>query len=142
MRPIAASAAVVVLVALALAACGTSKEAQAKDKVCSARADISKQVGKLKGMSLSAAVTGQAKDSLSAIRKDLKQIADAQGDLKGERKRQVQDANRAFMDKVKSTASNIGAAGSIGGAASQLSSAFQDLAAAYQQTLAKIDCSS
>jgi Tfp pilus assembly protein PilP len=139
MRPIAAS--VAVLVALALAACGTSKEAQAKDKVCSARADISKQVDKLKGMSLSAAVTGQAKDSLSAIRKDVQQIADAQGDLKGQRKRQVQDANQAFAEKVRSTASDIGSAGSISGAASQLSSAFQDLAAAYRQTLAKVDCS-
>jgi hypothetical protein len=139
MRPTAVLA--VAAAVLALAACGTSKETQAKNQVCSARADISKQVDKLKGVQLSAGAIGQVKSSLSAIQKDVKQIADAQGDLKGQRKSQVQAANQAFAQKVKSTASNLGSAGSITGAASQLSTAFQDLATAYKQTLAKVNCS-
>ena len=48
-RPAAAGVAAL-LAALALAACGDSKEEKAQQSVCDARADISKEVDKLKGL--------------------------------------------------------------------------------------------
>src|SRR4051812_10717043 len=80
MRPIAS----VIPLALAamLAACGgQSKQEKAQSQVCTARADISKQVKTLKGLTLSTATTSQAKSSLQAIRDDLGKIRSAQGDL-------------------------------------------------------------
>ena len=142
MKPVGAL--LLLLAAVALGACGgQSKETKAKNQVCDARADISKQVNTLKGLTPSLANAGQAKSSLQAISDDLKKIADAQGDLNGARKSQVSAANQEFKSKVKDVAANLGTSLAAGGdAKSQLSAAFDDLAATYQRTFAKVDCSS
>ena len=129
--------------ALAFGACGGSSKADdAKNQVCSARADISKQVDTLKGLTVSTATTSQIKDSLKAIQNDLGQIKAAQGDLKGQRKSQVQAANEAFTTQVKTITSELGKSLSGANAKTQLTTAFQDLAKSYQQTFAKVDCGS
>jgi hypothetical protein len=70
---------VVVLVpALGLAACGQSAADKAKSQVCSARADINKQIDYLKGLTLQTATTTGIKNSLTAIGNDLTKIKDAQ----------------------------------------------------------------
>ena len=83
--------------ALALSGCGgsssSSKQDDAKAQVCDARADISKQVDTLKGLTVSAATLDQIQTSLKAIDSDLKKIAGAAGDLKGDDKSQLQQAN-------------------------------------------------
>ena len=55
MRPYIASLLLVLIAALALGACGESKEDKAKSTVCDARADIGKQVDKLKGLTITTA---------------------------------------------------------------------------------------
>jgi hypothetical protein len=97
---------VVALGVLGLAACGggTSKSEKASDQVCSARSDTSKQVTTLKGLTLSAASADQITKSLQAIGDDLTQIKNAQGDLKPDRKKQVQSANQAFEESVNAAA--------------------------------------
>jgi uncharacterized protein YjbJ (UPF0337 family) len=141
MKPIGAL--LLLLAAAALGACGgESKETKAQNQVCDARADISKQVNTLKGLTPSAVNVSQVKTSLKAIRDDLGKITSAQGDLSGARKSQVSSANQEFKSKVQDVASNLGRSLSIGEAKTQLSAAFDDLAATYRRTFAMVDCSS
>ena len=127
--------------ALALAGCGESAQDKAKKQVCSARDDIQKQVNQLRNLTASTATTSGVKDSLTAIQNDLKQISDAQSDLSGDRKQQVQQANDKFVSEFKSITQNLGTNLSLSGAKTQLTAAAQQLAAAYQSSLAAIDCS-
>ena len=132
---------VVVLVpALALAACGQSAADKAKGQVCSARADINKQIDYLKGLTLKTATTTGVKNSLKAIGDDLAKIKDAQPQLNAERKQQVQSANQAFRAELESVVNNVGTNLSISNAEAQLKTAVQQLAQSYQQTLAAINC--
>ncbi len=144
MRPAAFTAflAIALIVALAAAGCGESKEEKATKQVCSARADISKQVDTLKGLTVSTATTDQIRTSLQAIRADLAKITDAHGDLSGQRKQQIQTANQAFSSQVKSIASELGTSLSLSSAKEQLTAALQQLGSSYEQTLARVDCGS
>jgi uncharacterized phage infection (PIP) family protein YhgE len=142
MKPIAVLASV--FAALALAACGgggKSESEKAQDTVCNARADISKQINTLKGLSVSTANLAQVESSLRAIDRDLQQITAAQGDLKGDRKREVQQANQEFVNQIKNIASTMTTAGSLSQAKQQATAALQQLATVYEQTFAKITCS-
>jgi hypothetical protein len=134
--------AVAVAAALGLGACGgTSKADKAKNNVCDARADISKQIDTLKGLTISTATTSQIRSSVQAISDDLKTITESHGDRNDERKSQVQQANEQFTAQVKDLASTIGRSTSLSSARTQLTSAFQQLGTTYQQTFAKVDCS-
>lgn len=126
--------------ALGLAACGQSAADKAKSQVCSARADISKQIDYLKGLTLQTATTTGVKNSLKAIGDDLTKIKDAQPQLSSERKQQVQSANQAFRTELESVVNNIGTNLSISNAGAQLKTAVQQLAQSYQQTFAAINC--
>lgn len=126
---------------LAVAACGESKQDKAKNQVCSARDDISKQVSSLKALTPATVTADKVKTSLTAIQDDLKKIAGAQGDLNDARKKQVQEANAAFGSALSSIASDLGSSLSIADARTKLSTALADLSTAYQQSFAKVDCS-
>ena len=141
MRPYIASLLLVLLAALALGACGESKEDKAKSTVCDARADIGKQVDKLKGLTITTASASAAQESLKAINSDLSKIKDAQGDLSDDRRQQVETANKAFTSQLQSIAASLGSSTSLSDAKSQLSSALQQLATAYKTSFARVDCS-
>jgi hypothetical protein len=142
MRP--ATVLLAVLFAFALEACGggsgSSKEDKAKQQVCSARADMAKQVDALKGLTLSTATLATVQTSLKAIDDDLKKIKNATGDLSGDNKSQLQKANQEFVTKVNSIASSLLKTSSLSQAQSQATAALQQLADAYQQTFAKFSC--
>jgi hypothetical protein len=127
--------------AVGLTACGESSQDKAKSQVCDARADISKQVNERKGLTLATATVDGVKENVQAIQDDLGKITDAQGDLNADRKKQVQAANQAFTEQVKSIASSVGSSLSLSEAGTQLKTATTQLATSYQQTLGKIDCS-
>jgi hypothetical protein len=132
---------VVVLVpALALAACGQSAADKAKSQVCSARSDIDKQLRYLQGLTLATATTTGIQNSLKAIGNDLTKIKDAQPQLTAERKQQVQSANQAFRTELETVVNNIGTNVSLSNAGTQLKTAVQQLARSYQQTFAAINC--
>lgn len=122
------------------AACGESDEDKAKSQVCDARADIQKEVDALAGTTLATADTDQIKDSLKAIDDDLRDIADAQGDLTPDRKQQVETATQAFAAQVRTTAKQVVRGLTGADAKAQVKAAFDDLAASYKQALAPIDC--
>ncbi len=127
---------------VALAGCGQSAQEKATSQVCDARADISKQVDTLSALTPTTATTDQISSSLKAIGTDLKQIANAQGDLNDERASQVKDANQQFSSTVKSTLSTVVTSTSASDAKQQLSSALSALKTSYQDTFAKVDCPS
>ena len=91
-------------------------------------------------MTLSTATTSEIRESLTTIGNDLTKIKDAQGELDGQRKSQVQQANQAFESQLKSIRSTLGSTTSLSDAEAQLSQAFQQLASAYEDTFSKIDC--
>src|SRR4051794_19058890 len=139
------TAAFLVVLALALSACGsggasTSKQDKAKDQVCSARDDIGKQVDTLKGLTLSAGTVSTLQTSLKAIDDDLTTIKNSVGDLTAGDKSKLQEANQTFVSKVNSIASSLSKSTSLNQAQSQAKDALQQLASAYQSTFAKFDC--
>jgi hypothetical protein len=140
MRPYIVFALIAVLAALGVGACGESKQDKAKSTVCGARADISKQVDQLKGLTASTVTLDGVQNSLKAISSDLSKIKDAQGDLSGSRRQQVQDATKTFTSQVQSIVGSVGKSTSLSEAKTQLTSALQQLGNAYKQSFAKVDC--
>jgi hypothetical protein len=136
------SIALLLLVAgLAVAACGESEQDKASTKVCDARADIKKQVDELSGLTITTATVDGVTANLKAIRSDLGKIADAQGSLNDDRKKQVQSANQAFKAQMTSLAASVGKSLSLADAESQLRTALAQLSDSYKKTLGQIDCS-
>jgi hypothetical protein len=129
-----------ILIASALTACGESDEQKAQTTVCDARADISKQVDALKGLTPATFSTDAVSQSLRAIRTDLSEIKGAQGDLSDDRRREVESANQAFTSQVEGIVKQIGSSVTASDAASTITSAFQQLGSSYEQTFARIDC--
>ena len=127
---------------LAAAGCGQSSADNAKSQVCDARSDIQKQVKELRNLTPATATTSGVKDSLTAIRNDLKKIADAQPNLSEERKQEVQNANSEFKSQFTSIVSDLGTNLSLSDARKQLQSAAQRLASVYEASFAKVDCGS
>ena len=139
MKPSVAIA--VLLASFVVSACGgESAEEKAQASVCDARAGISEQVDKLKGMTLATATTSEIRNSLTAIRDDLAKIKNVQADLGDERKSQVREANDAFESQVRSIVTTLGTTTSLSDAKAQLGQALDQLASTYQDTFAKVDC--
>jgi hypothetical protein len=140
MKPSIVVVLLAVLATLAVSACGESKQDKAKGTVCDARADIGKQVDKLKGLTVSTVTAAGVQGSLNAISSDLSKIAGAQGDLSADRRKQVQDATKTFTSQVQDIAGSVGKSTSVSDAKAQLTSALQQLGDAYKQSFAKVDC--
>jgi hypothetical protein len=132
---------VFVVTAALAAGCGESKTEKAQKQVCSARSDIKTQVDKLSSLTLTTASVDGVKQSVKSIQSSLKQIADAQGTLKGARRDQVESATNTFKGQVTSIAQGLTSNLSLSEAATQIKAAGQQLATSYQQSLGKINCS-
>jgi hypothetical protein len=126
---------------LVLAGCGQSAEEKAKAQVCEARADISKQITTLSGLTLSTSSVTQVKTSVEAIAADLKKIQGAQANLNPARKQQVEAATNTFEAQLTAIVNDLTSNLSLTNAASQVKSAVTQLTTSYKQTLAPISCS-
>ena len=89
---------------------------------------------------MSAATLDQIQTSLKAIDSDLKKISGAAGDLKGDDKSQLQQANKEFVTQINNIASSLVKSTSLSQAQSQAKDALSQLADAYKQTFAKFSC--
>ena len=136
----ACSALAVVVLALALGACGESSEEKAQSTVCDARADIGKEVNTLKGLTPATVTTDAVTQSLDAIKNDLKDISGAQSDLSSDRRSEAEAANKAFASSIEGIASEIGTSLSASDAKAALVAALQQLAASYEETFAPLNC--
>jgi hypothetical protein len=136
----ACSALAVVMLALALGACGESSEEKAQNTVCDARDDIGKQVDQLKSLTPATVTTDAVTQKLDAIRNDLKDISDAQSDLSSDRRSEAEAANKAFTTSVQETASQLGSSLSASDTKAEVVTALQQLEASYQKTFAQLNC--
>ena len=128
----------------ALAACGESAQDKAKARVCDARNEISKQVAKLQGLTLSSNTVNEVKTSVEAIGDSLKKIKDAQPDLEPARKQQIETATKTFEAEVKTIATEVTSnlsASSLETGLKKAKSALGTLASDFSQTLGPVSCS-
>ena len=126
--------------ALALTACGTSKEDKAKAQVCEARDDIRKQVTELQNITAGTPTPAALKGVLDAIGNDLKQIKNAQPDLKSERQAAVKKAKDQFESDLTQITANFAKNMSLTNARERLVQVSTSVALAFQSTLQPIDC--
>ena len=139
----ACSALAVVMLALALGACGDSGESdeeQAQKTVCDARDDIGKQVDDLKSLTPATVTADAVVQNLDAIDKDLNAMNDARSDLSSDRRSEVEAANKEFESSVEGIASDLGSSLSASDAKAGIVTALQQLAASYQKAFAKLNC--
>jgi hypothetical protein len=125
---------------LALAGCGESAQAKAKQQVCTARGDLVKQITTLSALTLSSSSANAAKASFEAIGRDVTQIKNAQPKLGSPLKAQVETATHSFVAQVNSIAAGLTSNLSLRNAETQFKSALSQLATAYNQTLASVNC--
>ncbi len=136
----ASSLLAVVAIALALGACGESEEEKAMNTVCDARDDIATQVDELKELTPATVTTDAVRENLEAIRTDLGDIADAQGDLSDDRRSEVEAATNEFTSSIGQIAGDLGTSLSASEAKDAAVTALQRLGASYEETLAPLDC--
>jgi hypothetical protein len=139
---------VVLLSVIAFSACGESAQDKAKAQVCSARADINKQIAKLAGLSISTSFVTEGKAGFEAIAADLKKIKEAQPNLEPARKEQVEAATKGFEAQLNTITAGVAAKlgsgnplSALSSAGPELKSAVTQLASDYKQALAPISCS-
>ena len=141
LRPALLGCVLLVGLAVVLTGCGESKQEKAAKTVCAARSDIQKRIATLTTLTPSVAAVGEAKEQLSGITTDLKEIAGAQQDLKPARREQVQKGTQAFRGEVESLVSGLTSNLSLSNAESKLKAALERLKHSYAQALAPIECS-
>ncbi len=129
-----------VATAVALAGCGESESDKAQTRVCDARADISKQIDELKGLTVATATVDGVRKNVDAIQDDLKTIAAAATDLSDSRRKDVKAAADTFSARVTEIVQGATSDLSLSEAATKLKTAAQDAATAFADTLGKIDC--
>jgi hypothetical protein len=125
---------------LALAGCGESAQAKAKNELCAARGDLVKQIITLSGLTLSSSSANTANASFEAIGRDVTQIKTAQPKLGPPLRGQVEAATHNFVAQVNLIATGLTSKLSPSNAGAQFKSALSQLSAAYNQTLAPISC--
>jgi len=127
--------------ALTLAACGgDDAQASAQKQVCSARADITKQVNQLQSLTPSTVTVQGVQSNLQAIKKSLQSIGDAQDQLSDERRKEIKAANEAFSKEIRDVGSTVLRSTSVQEAKTKISSAIDQLGTSYRQTLATVNC--
>ena len=134
------SALAVVMLALALGACGESDEEKAQNTVCDAKDDIATQVSELSSLTPATVTTDAVKQNLDAIENDLNDISDAASDLSSDRRSEAEAANKAFTSSVEEIASDLGSSLSASDAKAQIVTALQQLQASYQKAFAPVSC--
>jgi hypothetical protein len=139
-RTLAILAPLLTALALALAGCGESSEEKAKAQVCSAKADISKQVTMLSELTLSTSILTQAKGGLEAIGSDLTKIKNAQPNLEPARKQQIEAATHTLETQVTSIITGLVSNPSISNAEKQLKSSLTQYAKSFEKALESVNC--
>jgi hypothetical protein len=136
----ACSVLAVVTLVLSLGACGESSEEKALNTVCDARDDIGKQVADLKSLTPATVTADAVTQDLGAIEKDLNDMVDAKSDLSGDRRSEVEAANKEFASSVEEIGNELGSSLSASDAKAGIVNALQQLEASYQKAFAPLNC--
>jgi len=134
--------------ALALTACGESSSEKATKQVCSATSEISTQIKKLETLPISSSFPTEAKTSVEAIDKSIKQIDEAAPNLPAASKEEINAADKAFEAQIAiitgdvasaSKSSNLEAA--LKSAEPQIKAALSKLSSDYKKAFEALKCS-
>jgi hypothetical protein len=117
-----------------------SAQEQAQTEVCSARANIKKQVDGLSAMTAATVTVKAVQSSLSSIAASVSAMEAAQQDLSPDRKQEVQDATANFKAAVAKTGSTLIKSVSLSDGKQQVQDAAQQLKRSYEQALQPVDC--
>jgi hypothetical protein len=124
-----------------LGACGESEEEKAQNAVCDARADIERRVNELSDLTITTASIEQVTSNLEAIRDDLREIAEEQGDLEPERRQEVEAAGQRFRSQLETAARDLVSGATSGEeAGARAGSALDDLANTFREAYGPVDC--
>jgi len=134
--------------ALGLTACGESSGEKATKQVCSATSEISAQIKKLETLPISSSFPTEAKASVEAIDKSIKQINEAAPNLPTASKEEINAADKAFQTEIAvittsvasaSKSSNLEAA--LKSAEPKIKASLSKLGADYKKAFEALKCS-
>ena len=143
------SAFAVVMLTLAIGACGDSSdenaaqqspEQKAQATVCDARADIGTQVDTLTSLTAATVTKDAVTQSVDAIEKDLSDMSSAQEDLSSDRRSEAEAANQAFASSVEGIRSELLTSLSASDAKAALVTALEQLKTSYETAFEPLDC--
>ncbi len=133
---------------LGLAACGESSQEKATKQVCSATKEISAQIKKLETLPISSSFPTEAKTSVEAIDKSIKQIDEAAPNLPTASKEEINAADKAFETEIAAiTASVVSASKSsnpeaaLKSAEPKIKASLSKLGADYKKAFEALKCS-
>lgn len=132
--------AVVAIVLVVVNPFAESEQDKALTAVCSAKADIQKQVDSLKTLTPATFTTQQVQDAVKAIGDDLSTIQDNLPTVTEQSRSQITTANQRFRAEFLNVAGQVARSITAKDAAAQLKSSFADLASAYQQAYQSVKC--
>lgn len=132
--------AVAIVVVAVLLLTKKSDSEKALEAVCTSRADIQKRVNSLASTSITNFTVNGFKENISGIQTDVNTIKNNENKLNPNRKAEINAANTAFTNSLKSTASNLGANLSLTNAKDKISTAGEQLVQSYKTTLQPVDC--
>ena len=95
---------------LGLVACGESSQEKATKQVCSATSEISAQIKKLETLPISSSFPTEAKASVEAIDKSIKQINEAAPNLPTASKEEINAADKAFETEIAVITTSVASA--------------------------------
>ena len=142
-----AIAALVVSV-LGLVACGESSQEKATKQVCAGVKEINTQLKKLESLTISSSFPTEAKTSLEAIEKSLKEIKSAAPNLETARTQEVEAATKSLEAELAAYTKNIVSASksssleaALKNVTPQIKASLNKLANEYKKIYESLKCS-
>jgi hypothetical protein len=131
-----------------LVACGESSSEKATKKVCSATSEISKQLKKLETLPINSTFPTEAKTSVEAIDKSIKEIKEAESSLPSARQEELNAADKAFETEIAAITKSVTMASKSSSPQAALKSAEPEIKAAltklsddYKKAFEALKCS-
>ena len=116
-----------------LAACGESSQEKATKQVCAATSEISKEIKKLESLPINSSFPTEAKASVEAIDKSLKEVKSAEPNLEAARMEEVNVAIKSLESELATLTKTIVSASKSSSLESALKSAEPQLKASLSK---------
>jgi hypothetical protein len=126
---------------LAASGCGGESDAdKARDRVCTARSDISTQVDALRSTTIESANVDQIREHLGTIQDDMATIKAQVPALRSDLRSQAEAANSRFEQALGDAQAAVRQSGSLESARGQVTAALHRLVADYSTAFDQLDC--
>lgn len=140
--------AALVFSALGLVACGESSQEKASSQVCSGVKEINTQIKKLESLPISSNFPAEAKASVEAIDKSIKQVKEAEPNLDTARQEELNAADKAFETEIAAITKSVVSAtkssnleAALKSAEPQIKTSLNKLSTDYKKAYEALKCS-